>query len=102
MNKEQKTSAQDVSWENPSTGKTQQSLLEKICIMNPEYNHKPRLQPANPTRSDLDKAPSSDLTKPNPDNLKQCARSRMISPELQNDNVTMSEETLLLIDLQIQ
>jgi hypothetical protein len=51
MNKEQMTSAQDVSWENPSTGKTQQSLLEKICIMNPEYNHKPRLQPTNP---DLD------------------------------------------------
>ena len=24
MNKEQRTSAQDASWENPSTGKTQQ------------------------------------------------------------------------------
>ena len=101
MNKEQRTSAQDVSWENSSTGKTQQSLLEKICIMNPEYNHTPRLQPANPTRSNLDKAPSSDLQSQNPDSNKQCTRSRMISLELQNDNDTMSEETLL-IDLQIQ
>ena len=82
--------------------KPSKSLLEKICIMNPEYNHKPRLQPANPTRSDLDKVPSSDLQSQNPDSTKPCARSRMISPELQNDNLTMSEETLLLIDLQIQ
>ena len=83
--------------------KPNKSHLEKICIMNPEYNHRPRLQPANPrSRSDLDKAPSSDLQSQNSNSPKQCARSRMISPELQNDNVTMSEETLLLIDLQIQ
>ena len=31
--------------------KPNKSLLEKICIMNPEYNHRPRHQPANP---DLD------------------------------------------------
>ena len=83
--------------------KPSKSLLEKICIMNPEYNHKPRLQPANP---ELDltwtKPQAQILQSQNPDSPKQCARSRMISPELQNDNVTMSEETLLLIDLQIQ
>ena len=70
--------------------------------MNPEYNHKPRLQPANPTRSDLDKVPSSDLQSQNPTSTKQCARSKMMSPRMTDDNDRMSEETLLLIDLQIQ
>ena len=71
--------------------------------MNPGYNHRPRLQPANPrSRSDLDKAPSSNLQSQNPDSTKQCARSRMISSRVTNDNNTTSEETLLLIDLQIQ
>ena len=56
--------------------KPSKTLLEKIFIMNPEYNHEPRLQPAN---LDLDLTwtkPQAQIYKAKP---KQCARSRVIS-----------------------
>ena len=58
--------------------KPSKTVLEKICIMNPEYNHRPRLQPANP---DLDLTwtkPQAQIFKAKTQTvLKQCARSRV-------------------------
>ena len=83
--------------------KPNKTLLEKIFIMKPctIMNHAFNLQ--NQTKdTGLDKAPSSDLQSQKPNSTKQCARSKMISSRMTDDNDTMSEETLLLIDLQIQ
>ena len=56
------TSAQDVFWENPSTGKTQQNSSREDLYYEALYNHEPRLQLANLVkRSWLGKTPSSDL-----------------------------------------
>ena len=48
--------------------KPNKTLLEKIFIMKPEYNHEPRLQPANPDKGYwLGQSPKLISTKPNTD-----------------------------------
>ena len=82
--------------------KPSKSLLEKICIMNPEYNHRPRLNLQTPDPDLTWTKPQAQIYKAKTQTVPNSALDPEWSlPEWQNDNDTMSEETLL-IDLQIQ